>query len=109
MDNEINIELYKHPPKFKERIITDKEKDYAYYSEALHSSYLFYTMEVDRLNKQLLAEQAKNKKLIEALESVQNNLDNILLPDYEEDYGNYNTFYQQTSSVITQALNEINK
>ena len=72
MDNEINIELYKHPPKFKERIITDKEKDYAYYSEALHSSYLFYTMEVDRLNKQLLAEQAKNKKLVEALESIAN-------------------------------------
>lgn len=37
-----------------------EEKDYAYYSEALHSSYLFYTMEVDKLNKD-------NKRLREAL------------------------------------------
>ena len=40
-----------------------EEKDYAYFSEALHSSYLFYTMEVDKLNKE-------NKRLREALEKI---------------------------------------
>lgn len=36
--------------------------DYSYWSENLHSSYLFYTMEVDKLNKE-------NKRLREALET----------------------------------------
>ena len=40
-----------------------EEKDYAYFSEALHSSYLFYTMEVDKLNRE-------NKLLREALENI---------------------------------------
>lgn len=34
--------------------------DYSYWSENLHSAYLFYTMEVDKLNKE-------NKRLREAL------------------------------------------
>ena len=37
--------------------------DYSYWSENLHSAYLFYTMEVDRLNKE-------NKLLREALEKI---------------------------------------
>ena len=41
-----------------------EEKDYAYFSEALHSSYLFYTMEVDKLNME-------NKRLREALEKIE--------------------------------------
>ena len=46
----------------------------------------------------------QNKLLREALEKLQDNLDNILLPDYEEDYGNYNDFYQSSSAIIQQAL-----
>ena len=30
----------------------NKENDYAYFSESLHSSYLFFTMEVDKLSKE---------------------------------------------------------
>ena len=41
----------------------NKENDYAYFSESLHSSYLFFTMEVDKLSKE-------NKRLREALESI---------------------------------------
>ena len=37
--------------------------DYSYWSENLHSAYLFYTMEVDKLNKE-------NKRLREALENI---------------------------------------
>lgn len=37
--------------------------DYSYWSENLHSSYLFYTMEVDKLNKQ-------NKQLTQKLEKA---------------------------------------
>ena len=37
--------------------------DYSYWSENLHSAYLFYTLEVDKLNKE-------NKRLREALESI---------------------------------------
>jgi len=40
-----------------------EEIDYVDFSEALHSSYLFYTMEVDKLNKE-------NKRLREALEKI---------------------------------------
>ena len=39
------------------------EDDYSYWSENLHSAYLFYTMEVDKLNKD-------NKRLREALEKI---------------------------------------
>ena len=39
------------------------QDDYSYWSENLHSSYLFYTMEVDKLSKE-------NKRLREALENV---------------------------------------
>ena len=39
------------------------QDDYSYWSENLHSSYLFYTMEVDKLNKE-------NKRLREALEFI---------------------------------------
>ena len=35
--------------------------DYSYWSENLHSAYLFYTLEVDKLNRE-------NKRLREALE-----------------------------------------
>ena len=35
--------------------------DYSYWSENLHSAYLFYTLEVDKLSKE-------NKRLREALE-----------------------------------------
>ena len=41
----------------------NKENDYAYFSESLHSSYLFFTMEVDKLSKE-------NKRLREALEAI---------------------------------------
>ena len=37
--------------------------DYSYWSENLHSAYLFYTLEVDKLNKE-------NKRLREALEKI---------------------------------------
>ena len=37
--------------------------DYSYWSENLHSAYLFYTMEVDKLNRE-------NKRLREALERI---------------------------------------
>ena len=46
-----------------------EEKDYAYFSEALHSSYLFYTLEVDKLNKQ-------NKRLREAITHALNFIGN---------------------------------
>ena len=39
------------------------QDDYSYWSENLHSSYLFFTMEVDKLSKE-------NKRLREALENV---------------------------------------
>ena len=39
------------------------QDDYSYWSENLHSSYLFYTMEVDKLSKE-------NKRLREALEAI---------------------------------------
>ena len=41
----------------------NKEDNYSYWSENLHSSYLFYTMEVDKLSKE-------NKRLREALEKI---------------------------------------
>src|SRR5574344_1753588 len=44
--------------------MSEEKNYYAFYSEALHSSYLFYTMEVDRLNKQLQTAKEENKKLI---------------------------------------------
>ena len=37
--------------------------DYNYWSENLHSAYLFYTLEVDKLNRE-------NKRLREALEKI---------------------------------------
>ena len=37
--------------------------DYSYWSENLHSAYLFYTLEVDKLNRE-------NKRLREALEKI---------------------------------------
>ena len=37
--------------------------DYSYWSENLHSAYLFYTLEVDKLNKE-------NKRLREALKQI---------------------------------------
>ena len=37
--------------------------DYSYWNENLHSAYLFYTLEVDKLNKE-------NKRLREALEKI---------------------------------------
>ena len=43
--------------------------DYSYWSENLHSSYLFYTMEVDKLRKE-------NKLLREALEKIVNDCTN---------------------------------
>ena len=39
--------------------------DYSYWSENLHSAYLFYTLEVDKLNKE-------NQRLREALEKISN-------------------------------------
>lgn len=38
--------------------------DYSYWSENLHSAYLFYTLEVDKLNRE-------NKRLREALEKIE--------------------------------------
>ena len=46
--------------------------DYSYWSENLHSSYLFYTMEVDKLNK-------LNKQLTQKLEKVREALEKIVL------------------------------
>ena len=43
--------------------MSEEKNDYAFYSESLHSSYLFYTMEVDRLNNQLKAAKEENEKL----------------------------------------------
>lgn len=42
--------------------MSEEKNDYAFYSEALHSSYLFYTMEVDKLNKQLQAAKEENER-----------------------------------------------
>ena len=39
--------------------------DYSYWSENLHSAYLFYTLEVDKLNRE-------NKRLREALGQIAN-------------------------------------
>ena len=43
--------------------MSEEKDDYSYWSENLHSAYLFYTLEVDKLNKE-------NKRLREALENV---------------------------------------
>ena len=43
--------------------MSEEKDDYSYWSENLHSSYLFYTMEVDKLSKE-------NKRLREALEAI---------------------------------------
>lgn len=92
---------------FKQNLALKKE------NEELQEKIISYENEFERIanidNNNVSILEEKLKIAVEALESVQNNLDNILLPDYEEDYGNYNTFYQQTSAVITQALNEVNK
>ena len=50
--------------------------DYSYWSENLHSAYLFYTLEVDKLNRE-------NKRLREALEIDQKRFKHIL---NSEDY-----------------------
>ena len=39
------------------------QDDYSYWSENLHSSYLFYTMEVDKLSKE-------NKRLREVIKDI---------------------------------------
>ena len=44
--------------------------DYSYWSENLHSSYLFYTMEVDKLSKE-------NKRLTQKLEKTRDVLNAI--------------------------------
>ena len=43
--------------------MSEEKDDYSYWSENLHSAYLFYTLEVDKLNKE-------NKQMREALEKV---------------------------------------
>ena len=43
--------------------MSEEKDDYSYWSEVLHSSYLFYTMEVDRLNKQLQTAKEENERL----------------------------------------------
>ena len=43
--------------------------DYSYWSENLHSAYLFYTLEVDKLNKE-------NKRLREALKKINTSIIN---------------------------------
>ena len=48
--------------------------DYSYWSENLHSSYLFYTMEVDKLNK-------LNKQLTQKLEKARGALKQIIVND----------------------------
>ena len=55
---------------------------------------------ISRMLKQLLAEQAKNKKLVEALEEIENCWNNI---DSDKFAGH------RLYITLTQALNEVNK
>ena len=66
-----------------------EEKDYAYFSEALHSSYLFYTMEVDKLNKE-------NKRLREAIENIK----------FEAEFNGNDESVQKMFMIAKQALGE---
>ena len=64
--------------------------DYSYWSENLHSSYLFYTMEVDKLNK-------LNKQLTQKLEKAREEFNNIMLVASDT-----NTYY-----IAQQAIKEM--
>ena len=43
--------------------MSEEKDDYSYWSENLHGAYLFYTLEVDKLNKE-------NKRLREVIEDI---------------------------------------
>lgn len=68
--------------------------DYSYWSENLHSAYLFYTLEVDKLNKE-------NQRLREALEKIAKQHSSKYINDGEYDEG-----LKSAYTIAKQALGE---
>ena len=78
--------------------------DYSYWSENLHSSYLFYTMEVDKLNKLNKQLTQKLEKAIETMDEVKN----MINPDRSwECFDEWEEYVYKGMNRLQQALKEL--
>ena len=69
--------------------MSEEKDDYSYWSENLHSAYLFYTLEVDKLNK-------GNKRLREVIKDIK----------FEAEFNGNDESVQKMFMIAKQALGE---